>query len=417
MRNGRHALLALALLAGMQGVVWSSPQAAGGAGAGEACLSCHEDLSSQISAPVEHPPARERACTVCHNPHVARFQGLLRERPGPLCLSCHDAVREEMGRTTVHAPVEDGRCSDCHEPHGGRHEGLLSTPGSSLCAACHGEVATWAGRSVQHPPSSEGECGLCHEPHGSDPPGLLRESWEPLCGTCHPVDSSFREAHQQYPVERSACGQCHDPHASARPGLLRESLHPPFADGDCLGCHALPGSPEPFRPARELADLCGTCHEAQVGDLRDLPFPHVGGDGGGCTRCHNPHTADGQTLLRAPLADLCRSCHDPGGAASGGEGRYLSHGGADCTICHSPHGGERPLLLSSGSVEMCAGCHEPQHTVSHPLGEESRDPRNGAPMTCLSCHAVHDAPYPKYLHRSADRELCVPCHRDLVGGS
>ena len=36
-------------------------------------------------------------------------------------------------------------------------------------------------------------------------------------------------------------------------------------------------------------------------------------------------------------------------------------------------------------------------------------------MTCRSCHGVHDAPYPKYLVRSGERDLCLSCHKEIGG--
>lgn len=56
----------------------------------EVCLSCHDNLGEEIAARVAHPPAADGDCTACHSPHVSRFSGLLRERPGPLCAECHE---------------------------------------------------------------------------------------------------------------------------------------------------------------------------------------------------------------------------------------------------------------------------------------------------------------------------------------
>jgi predicted CXXCH cytochrome family protein len=217
-------------------------------------------------------------------------------------------------------------------------------------------------------------------------------------------------------VETAPCQQCHDPHASSRAGLFRETLHPPFEEGDCTTCHALPGSATPFRTKVPLDRLCGECHEDQVTESRQAAFPHVSAGGGNCAACHNPHTADGAGLLKASVESLCLECHDPAGSAAGDEGRFPSHGdGLECTTCHSPHGGEQPLLLAEDPVSLCSGCHSHQHSSAHPQGEGTRDPRSGQPMDCLSCHGIHDAPYPKYMHLSGDRDLCVSCHQAKAG--
>jgi len=382
---------------------------------GEVCLTCHEELAAEITAKVPHPPARSGECSACHNPHVARFQHLLNERPGPLCSACHQDLEEALARAVVHQPVAEGRCVACHEPHGSARRQLLRAEGPELCRSCHAELTVWEARPVRHAPFAQGRCASCHEPHGADFPGLSAAPGVQVCVSCHPVNPAFRSAHQSYPVEKADCQQCHDPHAAARAGLFRENLHLPFAGGDCSDCHRAPGAEDPFRTTVTAGRLCGECHEEQVAAARDAPFPHVAAGGEGCMACHNPHTADGAGLLKRPLATLCLSCHDPGGSASGQEGRYASHGdGLDCTTCHDPHGGNRPLLLTSADLELCAECHEHQHTVSHPMGEATRDPRNGRPITCLTCHGMHDAPYPDYMHLAGERDLCVACHKQIV---
>jgi predicted CXXCH cytochrome family protein len=75
------------------------------------------------------------------------------------------------------------------------------------------------------------------------------------------------------------------------------------------------------------------------------------------------------------------------------------------------------VLFAGPPVDVCAGCHSHQHSVAHPMGEGSRDPRTGKELSCLSCHGLHDAPFPKYLHREGDRELCVGCHQRQGGGA
>jgi predicted CXXCH cytochrome family protein len=413
--------IACAIAAFADGAVASPPAASAAAPAPidqkKACLECHGDLAAELERPVAHPPVKQGNCTACHNPHVSRFSALLKEAPGPVCLTCHAGVGREVARAHPHAPAREGRCAACHEPHGGRSRGLLSKTGAALCSSCHAGPAAWIKRPVQHVPFARGQCGTCHEVHGSDSAGMLTRPVASLCGSCHAAGASLRKAHRGYPVEKADCMQCHDPHASTQPGLFRESLHAPFEQGECMACHATPGSPEPFRTRLPVLRLCGECHAEETEAVAGRPFPHLSGGDGACTACHNPHTADGKALLKSVQKDLCLTCHDPGGAKSGQAGRFLSHGdGRECTACHEPHGGSRPLLLAADGVALCSGCHQPQHTVSHPTGETHPDPRNATPMTCLSCHAIHDAPHPKYLVRSGERDLCVGCHRDLAGG-
>lgn len=380
----------------------------------EVCLGCH-DLEAQMEARFKHAPVESGECSACHSPHAARHGALLREQPGPLCAECHGELQHQEDRPVVHPPVAEGRCADCHQPHGSPHQGLLVETSGDLCVSCHGEVADWENQRVQHPPFAQGRCSTCHDPHSSASPGLLTARGAAVCTNCHQTDASFTSAHRGYPVERASCQQCHDPHASAQSGLFRDSVHAPFASGDCRTCHSGPAAADPFSIVKPMGELCGDCHEEAVTASREAPFPHVSVGGGECVACHNPHAGVGKSLLSAETEVVCTECHNPGGAKSGKSGRYLSHSGFECTTCHQPHGGERPQLLVEDSVELCGSCHSHEHGVRHPLGEETRDPRTGNPMTCGSCHGIHRADGEMYIYEADLRLLCVGCHKDLAG--
>jgi predicted CXXCH cytochrome family protein len=376
------------------------------------CLDCH-DLADSLRAKQQHPPVAEGDCSSCHNPHVSRFDKLLLEQPGPLCASCHDGLTAELRRPAVHAPVADGRCADCHAPHGSAFAGLLVKPATELCQDCHADVAEWKRRKVAHAPFGQGRCGTCHEPHASDAAGLLKAG--AACTSCHQVDARFRSLHGGYPVEKAPCATCHDPHSSDRKGLLRETVHEPFAGGDCGTCHAGSSSPQPFALVKPQDELCGDCHQEQVETSRAARFPHVSAGGTSCTSCHNPHAGEGQAMLQRKGDATCLTCHDPGGASSGQPGRFAQHAGeVSCTTCHAPHGADLPRLFVKDPVQICNDCHSHQHGVSHPMGEGKLDPRSGTPMDCGSCHAVHEAPYPKYLHAGEVTDLCVSCHKGMA---
>jgi predicted CXXCH cytochrome family protein len=377
------------------------------------CLECH-DLARELSSPVRHPPAAEGDCAACHNPHVARFDKLLKDQPAPLCVTCHSDLERELERPYAHRPVAEGRCADCHQPHGSTHRALLREPGAALCASCHETVGVWRQRRVQHAPFAQGQCARCHQPHAAEAAGLLVRSGAALCVTCHAANDAFRAAHRGYPVERASCATCHDPHASARRGMLRETVHPPFADGTCDTCHVGGRAADPFRLVATEGELCGSCHEAAVEASRQAVFPHLAGGGGRCSACHNPHAGEGAAMLRQTGDATCLGCHDPGGASSGQLGRYATHAGdLGCVTCHAPHGGERPQLFARDPIAVCGDCHSHQHGVAHPIGETTLDPRNGQPMDCGSCHGVHEAPYAKYLHASDERDLCIGCHKGV----
>lgn len=395
-------------------VVWTSPAGASAAvtvDQGEVCLACHDDIAAEVALPVEHPPAKTSDCASCHNPHAARDARLLLERPAILCVGCHGEIADELARSVLHEPVEQGRCADCHEPHGGSHAGLLAEAGADLCATCHEVVVAWRQLPNLHSPFRKGRCADCHEPHGSDHPRLATAAGGATCAKCHPVSAKFRSVHGGYPVEQADCRQCHDPHASKQAGLLQPQVHAPFEEGDCGMCHVSSASPQPFGLNQGQDQLCGDCHPEAVEENRSAVFPHVAAGGSNCSACHNPHAGQGRELLQSETTELCLSCHDPGGAASGLEGRFRSHGDLDCGTCHAPHGGDRPLLLVEDSIELCNTCHSHQHAITHPLGAEVLDPRNGQPMDCVSCHGIHEAAHDKYLHGDGRRDLCIGCHK------
>lgn len=412
MRRSLVTVSMVSVLLGFAGSVQAQPAPGHHMDQKELCLGCH-DLENEGVA-VQHAPVEAGECSACHNPHVARFKKLLHDRPGPLCARCHDDVQGSDGQT-VHAPVAEGRCAACHDPHGSPHSGLLLEPSRALCGSCHESVASWEERAVQHAPFAQGQCSTCHDPHSSDGAGLLTTSAAQLCSSCHPANASLRRKHGNRPVEQASCHQCHEPHASAQAGLFRESIHAPFATGDCATCHPAAGSPEPFATVKPLGALCADCHGDVAEASRLASFPHVSGGGGRCSDCHNPHTGDGTALLRKGAQALCLDCHDPGGASSGEDGRHTSHAGFECTVCHAPHGAEQPLMLVDDSIDVCGTCHTHEHGVRHPLGEDTRDPRTGNPMTCLSCHGVHRAEGEWYLFEEDQRVLCIGCHKDLEG--
>jgi predicted CXXCH cytochrome family protein len=410
-------LLALACFALLLGSApaEASPSAAGTVDAG-VCFDCH-DLAEATASRFPHAPVVEGDCVACHNPHASRFAGLLMQRPGVLCADCHSETEPSAQRDRVHQPFADGKCNECHRPHGGDERGLLVEPTTALCTRCHAETGTWAEKPVRHVPVAQGRCGNCHEPHSANFDSLVKQEGARLCVTCHPASSELRSAHSGYPVESSSCTICHDPHASARQGLFRETLHEPFASRQCTSCHQLAGSSDPFALQAPVSQLCGECHGEQVAAAIEAPYPHVPAGGGACMACHNPHAGEGSAMLKSSTDSVCLSCHDPGGAKSGLPLRFTGHGeGISCSDCHEAHGGERPVLLRQESIELCGSCHTHEHSIRHPVGEETLDPRTGSSMTCLSCHSMHEPGYAMYLHGSDERDLCIGCHKEIGGG-
>ncbi len=73
--------------------------------------------------------------------------------------------------------------------------------------------------------------------------------------------------------------------------------------------------------------------------------------------------------------------------------------------------GERPLYYTGDPTLMCVECHTAQHSISHPVGDAAIDPRDGKPMTCLTCHSMHSSRFDYMLMFEGDKALCLQCHR------
>jgi predicted CXXCH cytochrome family protein len=213
------------------------------------CLKCHGDL---IKKKVVHP-AVEMGCTVCHAaldtgavPHKSTNKirlGLSADTPD-LCYSCHD--KKKFEGKDVHPPVAEGMCTMCHNPHAADYEHLLKSSIPGLCFQCHDKKEFT--RKYVHPPVAEGKCLACHRPHESDNSFLLAEAINKVCLGCHAEVA--RSPHvtggfggRGHPLEtkkevvirgkkmRLSCVSCHNPHSSGWIRLLQ--FEPPI----CEKCH------------------------------------------------------------------------------------------------------------------------------------------------------------------------------------
>ncbi|MGE5193879.1 MAG: cytochrome c3 family protein, partial [Deltaproteobacteria bacterium] len=71
--------------------------------------------------------------------------------------------------------VATGNCLLCHEPHKAKNESLLRKPVPDLCYQCHEEQAI---RQIKnHAEASYARCIDCHEGHASTGRGLLRQTF------------------------------------------------------------------------------------------------------------------------------------------------------------------------------------------------------------------------------------------------
>jgi predicted CXXCH cytochrome family protein len=242
--------------------------------------------------------------------------------------------------------------------------------------------------------------------------------------------SSFRSAEWS-----GLCRQCHD-------GTQRLSIgnwdpgayqHPWNLDKD-----------ESYPEEIVLGDrgelLCSSCHEIHREHV------HTTGDA--------EADADADVVIdadREATTAYCEDCHTDRVAQAASTGHALGKSlprGADrrvllgrrhdlepymaCRTCHTPHGAryEHLLVASGESGELCRACHTLRSAEAggHPMDASNAPGARSAistvsgvlaangRMTCLSCHASHDATADPLLRFEGGAEgSCQACHADLEG--
>jgi predicted CXXCH cytochrome family protein len=141
----------------------------------------------------------------------------------------------------------------------------------------------------------------------------------------------------------------------------KKVVHPPIANGLCLGCHAPASSKEHvFSWQAEGKDMCRQCHAPR--DLEKvLHNPVVEGL---CLYCHDPHASDHHKRLRVSIFDTCTQCH-PSKRIQNATSK-TRHGALDparnelvCVACHDPHQSDHEKRLKQWPpMNVCLGCHD-----------------------------------------------------------
>jgi len=361
------------------------------------CFTCH--ARKDYFKTVVHSPVAKGECDRCHNPHVAKFKGLLQQEVVKLCLGCHEDVGRGADRAQVHKPVRDGQCLACHDPHSSAVKGLLRERSQKdTCLKCHEALAK--NYEYSHSPFARGECSACHQPHQSERLQLLVDEPDALCRSCH--KGSLMEFHKNFPAKPAACLTCHNPHGSSRKGLIKDFLHEPFKAG-CDDCHEITGG-------RVGVEKCLECH-AEIREQALAVRNHLtGATGNSCVNCHSPHASDDEKLFKGRLEQVCRGCHRD--TFKNYVDKLHSHpNSVSCANCHQVHGSNHLAMLKGDGNQVCSECHKSQGQFTHPIGEGVFDPRTGMVLTCVSCHYPHGTDYPYNLKQEGSKDLCIQCHR------
>jgi predicted CXXCH cytochrome family protein len=191
---------------------------------------------------------------------------------------------------------------------------------------------------------------------------------ESRCSSCHVMNPS--PAQLQSTIEKeNPCIGCH------RRMLNVKFVHGPAGTFSCVYCHKERATPKYAVTKREAA-LCGECHEDKAADFRKRKYVHGPIAGGLCETCHDPHGSPYYGQLKAPINELCLSCHE--------------------AIKKSFH----VVRTTTGAGHPVSGRKDPSA------------PKSGREMSCVSCHNPHasDVRY-FFVNNAEDRmQLCQMCH-------
>ena len=361
------------------------------------CFTCHSQKLFQKK--LVHKPVAKGDCGTCHNPHVARYKGLLNKDLASLCFNCHQKAAREFGTGFIHRPVKKGECTACHNPHSSENPGLMDKKLSESCFECHKALAKKT--KYSHQPFAKGLCLSCHKPHQADNGQLLVQDSDNLCISCH-QQSILKQKHRNFPGQPKDCLSCHNPHGSSRKSLIRDVLHKPYEDG-CKSCHD--------KKDGTSSTNCIGCHE-EIKEKLFSTHSHLTAPGNKniCIACHSPHAGNEKGLLLKKQNLICRGCHEET-LRRKDNSPYPHPEATVCSNCHDVHGSNTLAMLKGDGNTVCAGCHKGQGQFTHPVGAKIIDPRTGQKVSCVSCHYPMGTEHKYQLKRGGHKELCILCHR------
>lgn len=199
--------------------------------------------------------------------------------------------------------------------------------------------------NVMHTPDAEKQCAGCHN--------------------MEPTSSQVLSAQEK----ENPCIGCH------RAMLKVKYVHGPAGTYSCVYCHKVKGSAK-YAVAKREAALCAECHEDKAAEFKKRKFIHGPIAGGMCEACHDSHGSQNYGQLKAPINELCLSCHE--------------------VIKKTPH----VVRTTTGDGHPLSGRKDPS------------SPKTGREMSCISCHNPHagDVRY-YFVNNAEDRlQLCQLCH-------
>lgn len=381
------------------------------------CFECHKELKKAQSDKYVHFLFKDGKCGTCHDAHVSKRKGLMVDKIDTICLGCHDSIRNLVENAIVHGALREHSCTECHSAHSAKNKYLLVKDEKGLCLNCHEDLNRQFQKPVICRPFKEGECSACHNSHASPVNSLLVSQPNTLCKKCHEPKCKAGQVSIASAVAGMDCTTCHSGHSSFEKGLLGPFGHKVFLDKNCEECHNPIKSPRDITTKIKGADLCFKCHKRNMSKyeyvendihVKDLKNP--------CTVCHDEHASNQKNLTKKE-SNVCAKCHESTERRTSAMESALKSVGCEpiknrkCFECHIPSHSSRPLNYRAEEIPLCARCHAAQHKITHPVGIDIKDPRNGRPLTCNSCHSMHSANADFMLTHDRKRALCIQCHK------
>jgi predicted CXXCH cytochrome family protein len=276
----------------------------------ELCATCHQDPVGSKSH--VHGPVAAGACDSCHAGHSSKFPKLLPAQGRDLCLTCHNEMKTQMAKVKFTHKAVEGDCNDCHDAHASNFTMQIKKAPLDLCTSCHEKQKNAAiNATFKHSVVTKDQaCLNCHTAHGGDLAKLMRNEPIKVCMKCHEQDQKTPDgrivknvamimdpkAVKHGPIRDGNCSGCHDTHGSNNSRLLQkpypEAFYQPFAEekyGLCFSCHD-----------KQLVETQKTANltNFRTGD-RNLHFLHVNREKGrNCRSCHETHASTNELHLR-----------------------------------------------------------------------------------------------------------------------
>jgi predicted CXXCH cytochrome family protein len=254
---------------------------------------------------------------------------------------------------------------------------------------------------------AEVDCLECHDDLKEKK--VVHAALESGCESCHSAIDPTDVPHEKTnSVDKGLsseppglCFECHD-----EDDFKGKVTHSPVEGGMCTSCHNPHSADQEKLLLSEPPGLCFECHDED--DFKGK-VTHSPVEGGMCTSCHNPHKSGQEKLLLSEPPGLCFECHDEDDFK--GKVTHSPVEGGMCTSCHFPHKSDNKKLVQEPLPDLCFMCHD-----TDAFSKENVHPPV-AVGECVACHGPHASKYPALLLQKINK-VCAKCHseRDLRTG-